>query len=223
MRFLRPIIGRHRRGSVVLEAVMALPAMLVLFGAVSQVMITAQSRVQLEQAAYAAARSALVFMCPDFNLIALLQSASVNPRPSECMTRRSELNAIAQARAEDAARWALVAAAPTTPASFARGCDQVPAAKEILTGSDRIMGRDTAAEHAICYVFEPGNVTVELDWVTANSFFNPSAEARMQAKVTFLFPLSTPFRRFILNFDDNAGERGDGTYFLRRTATVNLS
>ena len=51
------VLGKKRRGSAGIEALMALPVMLVLFGAVSQVLITSQSRVHLEQAAYAAARS----------------------------------------------------------------------------------------------------------------------------------------------------------------------
>ncbi len=217
MRFFSRLSHR-RRGSVGIEALMAFPAMLVLFGAVSQVMITAQSRVHLEQAAYAAARSALVFKCPDFNVIAELKSAVATLRPSECTLRRSQLNAEAQRRAEDAARWALVAAAPTTGAAAGRGCPSVLAAEEILTGSDRIMGRDQAARNAICYVFEPGNVTVELEWdTTLLSQWTGQTDVPIRATVTFLYPLSTPFRRFIRD-----GERGDGTHYKTGTATVTL-
>ncbi len=221
MTLSRRLFKRRRRGSVGLEAVMAFPAMLVLFGAVSQVMITSQSRVHLEQAAYAAARSALVYKCPDFNLIAELRSAGVTLTPSECLLNRDRLNAIAQQKAEDAARWALVAAAPTTGAAAARGCDHVPAAEELMTGSDRIQGRDQAVMNAICYVFEPGNVTVETEWDnTLLTRLTGQTDVPMKATVTFLYPLSTPFRRFILN--DGGGQRPDGTYFRTGSATVTL-
>lgn len=221
MTSLPSFLKRRRRGSVGLEAVMAFPAMLVLFGAVSQVMITSQSRVHLEQAAYAAARSALVYKCPDFNLIAELKSLGAVLTRSECSKNRDSLNALAQRKAEDAARWALVAAAPTTGAAAARGCDQVPAANEILTGSDRIMGRDQAVANAICYVFEPGNITVEINWdSTMWTRLTGQTDVPITATVTFKYPLSTPFRRFILN--DGGGERPDGTYYRTGTATVTL-
>ena len=214
---MRLFLRRRRRASAGLEAVMALPVMLVLFGAVSQVMITSQSRVHLEQAAYAAARSALAHKCPDFNLIARLRSGFAAIRPTECDTRRSELDAIALRKATDAARWALVAAAPTTGAAAARGCDEVRAGHEILTGADRIMGRDQAAQNALCYAFEEGNVTVSLEWqASLLSQLSGQTEVPLRATVTFRYPLSTPFRRFI------GEERGDGTYWRTGTAAVTL-
>lgn len=212
------LFRKRRRGSVGIEAAMALPVMLVLFGAVSQVMITAQSRVHLEQAAYAAARSALVYKCPDFNLVAMLKSGVSALRPTECTMNRTQLNRIAQQRAEDAARWALIAAAPTTGSAYARGCPQIKAAEEILTGRDMIMGKDQAVKNAICYVFEPGNVTVDLEWDTSLlSQISGRTDVPITATVTFKFPLSTPFRRFIKD-----AERGDGTYYKTSSATVTL-
>lgn len=209
---------RRRRGSVAIEAAMAIPAMLIVFGAISQVMITAQARVHLEQAAYAAARSALVYKCPDLNLIDLLRSSVSILRPTECMRNKAALDREAQRRAEDAARWALIAAAPTTGSAAGRGCPQVPAAVELMTGRDQIMGRNRAVENAICYVFEPGNVTVTLDWDRSLlAQLNGKTEVPITATVTFNFPLSTPFRRFIYD-----GRRGDGTYFKTATATVTL-
>lgn len=215
-------LERRRRGSAAIEAALALPAMLVLFGAVSQMLITAQSRVHLEQAAYAAARSALVYKCPDFNLVAELKSVFAGLRPTECTQRRGQLNAAAQARALDAARWALIAAAPTTGSSAGRGCERVPAAEELLTGNDRIAGRDQAARNALCYVFEPGNVTVDLAWQSGLfPALTGSVDVPISATVTFRFPLSTPFRRFLQD-EAGVGERGDGTFFMTRSATVTL-
>lgn len=212
-------LGRRRRASAGLEAMLALPVMLVLLGAVSQVLITSQSRVHLEQAAYAAARAALAHKCLPFEILVQLPTRGFfAPNAPECLTNRSELDAIAQARAEDAARWALIAAAPTTGAAASRGCESVPAAEDVLTGGDRINGRDQAATNAICYVFEPGNVTVTLDWQrSVTGLVSGATEIPLRATVTFRYPLSTPFRRFI-----HEGERGDGTFWRTGTASVTL-
>lgn len=212
MSFLR----KNRRGSVGLEAVMALPVIMVLFGAVAQVLITSQLRVHLEQAAYAAARSALAYKCPPRTL-------SLNSFRTECFMsgRRSTLDGIAQRKAEDAARWALVAAAPTTGAALARGCRVPEAGFEVMTGGNRIAGRDNALRNALCYVQEPANVRVELEWVTAGGLpISLTERVPIRATVHFRYPLSTPFRRFLMG--NGGGKRGDGTYWRLGSATVVL-
>lgn len=196
---------------------MVLPAMLVLFGALAQVLVTSQSRVHLEQAAYAAARSALAYKCPPMNVIATLRSSFATAVASECQLRRSQIDAIAQEKATDAARWALIAAAPTSSATRASGCPQVPAAEQILTGGDKIMGRDGAVSNALCYVYAPGNVTVTLEW--QQSLLTQVAgrtRVPIRATVTFRYPLSTPFRRFVYD-----GKSGD-LYWKTGTASVTL-
>ncbi|NNE81511.1 MAG: hypothetical protein HKN18_14685 [Silicimonas sp.] len=212
------LFGTYRRASAGMEAALALPVMLVLFGAVSQVLITSQSRVHLEQAAYAAARSALAHKCPPFNILAVLRSPAATIFGGECETRRGQLDAIAQKKAEDAARWALIAAAPTTGSASGRGCDRIPAAEDLLTRGDMIGGRNQAALNALCYVFEPGNVTVTLEWQeTLLSRITGRTEVPIRATVQFRYPLSTPFRRFVRD-----GERGDGTYWKSGSASVTL-
>ena len=210
-------LGKRRRGSAGIEALMVLPVMLVLFGGVAQVLITSQSRVHLEQAAYAAARSALVHMCPSRRIL-LETWSSVRVFQTECFRNPSQRNAEAQRKAEDAARWALVAAAPTTGAAAARGCALPEAGFELLTRSDMIAGRDQAVRNALCYVFEPSNVTVDITWV-GGGIFDPNAGTKVpvRAEVTFRYPLSTPFRRFIYD-----GKRGDGTYWKTGSAVVTL-
>ena len=216
MIFLR----KRRRASVGLEVIMALPVMLVLFGAVAQILITSQSRVHLEQAAYAAARSALVYKCPP--RMQLFKVWSVHAFQTECASDSSNLDAIAQRKAEDAARWALIAAASTTGAANGRGCTVPEAAVEVLTRGDRIAGRTAAARNAICYVFEPGNVTVDLEWQRPSGLsFSIPDRVPIRATVTFKYPLSTPFRRFLIQ-DGIAGKRADGTYWREGTASVTL-
>jgi hypothetical protein len=213
-------LGPKRRGSVTIEAMLALPVMMVLFGAVSQVLITSQSRVHLEQAAYAAARSALVHKCPPVRqLYAVWGIRSVQ---TECFRNRNSLDATAQRKAEDAARWALIAAAPTNAAAGAMNCALPEAGRQLLTGGDRIAGRNTAVRNAMCYVFAPGNVTVELEWQPRSGFaFSTPDRLPIRATVTFRYPLSTPFRRFLI-MDGTAGQRGDGTYWREGSASVTL-
>ena len=208
----------YRRASAGLEAALALPALLVIFGAVAQVMITAQSRVHLEQAAYAAARAGLAHKCPPFNIIAALRSPGASVWASECQYRRASIDAVAQQKAEDAARWALIAAAPTTGHASGRGCDNVPAAEDIFTRSSDVAGRHAAALNALCYVHEPGNVTVTIEWQqTLLSQISGRTDVPLRATVEFRYPLSTPFRRFVRD-----GKRGDGTYWKTGSATVTL-
>jgi len=143
----------------------------------------------------------------------------VGLRPTQCDLDGNRLDALAQQKAEDAARWALVAAAPTTGAAAGRGCPDVPReAVEALTGSDMVAGRTQAVENALCYVYEPGNVTVELEWQQgAFSLAGGQTDVPVRATVGFRFPLSTPFRRFVRD-----GERGDGTYWKYAEASVTL-
>ena len=211
-------VRRIRRGSAALEAALILSAVLVLFGAVAQVLISAQGRIYLEQAAYAAARSALAHMRPPREILLVRMTGSALPRPGTCLTDPGPRNRAAQAKAEDAARWALIAAAPTTGQAAARGCDRVLAGEQIVTNGDSIAGRDQAAINAMCYVFEQGNVTVDLAWQPDYQALAAGATAwPIRATVTFRMPLSTPFRRFVRD-----GERGDGTYWKMSTASVTL-
>ena len=201
---------KRRRGSVSLEAVLILPMMLVLFGAVSQVMILAQSRVHVEQAAYAAARSALVHMCPPFNVVAMLKSPIAAIASFNCQDNPQKW--------EDAARWALVAAGSPSSAAFGRGCPDIRAGQQLMAGSNQLDGYDAALAAAMCYAYEPGTVSVSVNWETSLlSQLSGQTVIPVTATVTFQYPLSTPFRRFV---DD--GQRGDGTYYKTATATVTL-
>jgi hypothetical protein len=194
-----------------MEAVLAFPALLVLFGAVAQIMILAQSRVYVEQAAYAAARSAMVHKCPPFNLTDAFGSPFAAIAGFQCTDQPEKW--------EDAARWTLIAAAPTSGFASARGaCPRVPAALEVDARHRQGGGLDAAVANAVCYAYEPGNVEVRVAWVqTGLSLFQGADSIPIEATVRFRTPLSTPFRRFVAD-----GERGDGTYWRWAEAKVVL-
>ncbi|MEM8631802.1 MAG: hypothetical protein AAGF74_11230 [Pseudomonadota bacterium] len=202
---------KRRRGSVAMEAVLAFPALLILFSAVSQIMILAQSRVYVEQAAYAAARSALVHKCPPFDPLAAFKSPVAAVRQFNCQDTPQKW--------EDAARWALVAAAPSSSFATARGqCPVLPASTQITAASPLTGSLQTAVTNRVCYAFEPDNVEVDVAWKPGSLPSLAGAHAvPIEATVRFKYPLTTPFRRFI-----HDGKRADGTYWRWGQATVVL-
>lgn len=208
---LRRVLARRRRGAIGIEAVLAFPAMLVLFGGVSQVMILSQARMYVEMAAYAAARSAMVHKCPPFSLTDAFASPFAAAAGFQCTDQPQ--------RWEDAARWALIAASSTSDFAPGRGtCPDIPAARESIAGTGQTGGFDAAVANSICYAYEPGNVEVTVEWVQSGlSLLTGADSVPIRAKVRFKYPLSTPFRRFIMD-----GKRGDGTYWRWGEATVML-
>lgn len=202
---------KMRRGSIGLEAALSMPALLILFGSVAQFMVLAQSRMYVEQAAYAAARSAMVHKCPQFDLIGAFKSPIAGLASYQCQDN--------PAKWENAARWALVPASASSEYSSARGaCPQIPAGKEILLADGTLSGISNAVENSLCYAFEPDNVEVQVEWVaTGINQYLPDTSTPIRATVRFKYPLSTPFRRFIYD-----GKRADGTYWKWGEATVVL-
>lgn len=202
---------REDRASITMEAVLSLPILLVLFSGVNQVLLIAQNRVYLEQAAYNAARSAIVHMCPPFNFGELLQS------PIGALTNTATCKDQPK-KWEDAARWALVSASPSS--DFAKGrntCPNLPAAERIVQVSSLSSDLNDAMLNRICYAYEAENVKVEVEWVRGLTSTFGVTRPPMKATVTFRYPLTTPFRRFI-----HDGKRSDGTYYKEGTATVTL-
>ncbi len=195
----------RRRGSITLEAALSLPLAMVIFGAVAQVLLTSQARVHVEQAAYAAARSALVHKCRPIDPFKAIEFPLAAVAATKCTD--------APQKWEDAARWALVAAG--SPNSFAqgRGCPTIEAGYQLMAGSGQLEGYDDAARAALCYAYEPGNLQVDANWGPVG--FGETAP--IIVTVTFRYPLSTPFRRFI-----DTGKRGDGTYYREESVTVRL-
>jgi len=211
MGHLANILTRRRRGMVSMEAMLVLPVLLVVFGAVAQTTLLTQSRLHLEQAAYAAARAALVHKCPPFNLISMLKSPVAALRGTDCTDD--------PLRWEDAARWALVAAAPTSAFAAARGaCPEIRAGEQVIMGTGMVDGLDAAVSNAMCYAYEPGNVEVTVEWEDDFLSLVTGAERLpIRATVRFRYSLSTPFRRFVAD-----GQRGDGTYWRWGEASVVL-
>lgn len=211
MRRLAGFVQRSRRGMISIEALLALPVLLVIFGAVAQVTILTQARLHVEQAAYAAARAALVHKCPPLNVVALLRSPVARIAPGPCQDDPRKW--------EDAARWALVAAAPTSAFAGARGaCPDIRAGRELIMGSGAVDGLDAAVRNALCYAYEPDNLNVAVEWQQdVLTLVTGADRLPIRATVRFRYSLSTPFRRFLAD-----GKRPDGTYWRWGEASVVL-
>jgi Flp pilus assembly protein TadG len=214
--FWRKALSRRRRGSVSLEAVLAFPVMMVVFGAIAQIMLLAQARLYVEQAAYAAARSALVHKC-----------RPVDPRFAIKYPLSAAIMATCQDKPqmwENAASWALVGAAPSSN----RGCSTAPqAAIEVFNATGPVRSHlTTALTNRLCYAFNNANVTVTVEWLdfvdwplapnTPVRLLNNDA-APIKATVEFKYPLTTPFRLFISD-----GKDGDHHYYMGSATVVLL-
>ncbi|WP_161635636.1 hypothetical protein [Actibacterium mucosum] len=194
-----------------LEAVMVLPILLFVTALAAEFFVTAQRRVAVEKAAYAAARSALVHLCP-------LPSLGT---PFELITGATAAPCVDQPdRWDHAARWALISAAPGSRHAVNRGaCETVPAAERAIQQAGLRGDLTQAMRNRICYAFEPENVGVQVAWRVSPFDFIGALEGpvshAIEANVTFRYPAATPLARFIAD-----GQRGDGSYWIEKSARV---
>jgi hypothetical protein len=119
---------------------------------------------------------------------------------------------------EDAARWAIISAAPSSAFATSRGsCPNLPAAGDVVDSGSLTPALREAFLNRVCYAYEPGNLTVDVEWETDLFTTFGVTTPPIRATVTYRYPLTTPFRRFLED-----GQRGDGTYWREGTATVVL-
>lgn len=211
---MKGFLTRRRRGSIGLEAVLALPAVLLMGGIVAQTMLLAQTRTYVENAAFAAARSALVHLCRDPGIMDFITSPYGAVQDYRCDDDDEPWI--------DAARWSLVTAAPSSGFAAARGtCPQLTSGMQLLNGAPMDSALTEAARNRICYVFQGDNVEVEVDWADDSDWVgrfgnvvNPEARP-IRATVRFKAALTTPIQRLLS--DD---VHSDGTPWRMIEATV---
>lgn len=196
----KKFLKRRRRGSVAVEAVLLLPVLVLLTGLFGQYMEFSKTRIFVENAAYAAARSALAHKCPPFNsgldLGGLIGAASCEEKPESWV---------------DAARWALVPASPSSDFAAQRGVCPTLSAAEFTARAAGLSG-DLAAAHRnrLCYAYEAGNVDVDVAWRAAGR-----DTYEIEASVRFKAPVVAPIGMFLAD-----GRRGDGTRWAWTKAQV---
>lgn len=207
------LFRRRRRGSVAIEAALIFPVLVIVAGVQGQYMVLAKARMHAEHAAYAAARSALVHKCKPLNLSALTASPLSGLSQLACSDDPQAWN--------DAARWALIAAAPVSDKARGRGgCAQIPAATAAMEAVNLPAETRDAFENRLCYVHESGNVTVDVAWEQGllAGLRDPDAHVPIRATVRFRYPVTAPIGMWLAD-----GKRGDGTRYIVGEATVVLS
>ena len=211
---MKRFLTRRRQGSIGLEAVLALPAVLLMAGLIAQTMLLAQTRTYVENAAFAAARSALVHMCRDPGIRDFITSPYGAFQDYQCDDSDSPW--------VDAAKWSLVTAAPSSGFGAELGsCEDMTSGVQLLTGAPMDNRLITAARNRICYAFQGDNVDVSVEWADTEGWvrrfgatLNPEARP-IRATVRFKAALTTPIQRLLSD-----GVHNDGTPWRMIEATV---
>jgi hypothetical protein len=201
------LTGPWRRGSIAVEAALLLPVVVMVFGVLAQVMIFSKHRTLAEQAAFAAGRSALTQICPEQILLltpeSLFRNACV-PNPHAW---------------ENAARWALVPAAPASGrGGYGDSCPESGLSTDIFAAAGLSQGLNTAFRNKVCYTFAAGNLLVEIDELSGPRDPSLPDYAAVRATVRFKFPISSPIGLFMSD-----GRHPDGSPWKWGQATMVVS
>jgi hypothetical protein len=201
-------------GAAALEfTLVAIPLILVSF-CVIQFMLMAHGVIVMKQAAYAAARSALVYECypPSITNIASNLFSAFNSK-GYCDENSG--------KPEDAARIALLPISASNGKSRARQngtCAYPEALIKIMNKSAVRSGLKETLEEKACYAFEPKNVAVKVEWETQiGGFVITKGPPPVTATVQFKLPIMAPVRMIFSN-----GSRDDGTKFWAGEVKVTL-
>ncbi len=199
--------------AVVMDLVLVTPIFMFIMLLILQWAILMKDVLLVHHAAYAAARSAKVHLCPGLTGSAgLMKMRALGSLP--CTDDRR--------KAEDAARYVLVTASPfTSTLQCEGGCSPPSAAFEALargTNTERNMQAWLAQAR---YAFDPANVSVQVESVALAQIAagddnpgEPSARARVS------------FRHILLPWMEIAfgdGRRIDGTAYATLVAEVRLT
>lgn len=207
---------RNERGGLPsLEFALISPIMIIFVFCVIQFMLMAHAQIVMRQAAYAAARSALVNDCPPISFessMGNLFGAASSLLWNKCTPDKEKW--------ETAARIALMPISASDTKSEARqsGCKYPKALTQILSGDPVRKELDPTLHNKACYAFEPDNVRVEIEWQTLiNGVQVKAGPPPVKATVKFKFPILAPTRMIFSN-----GSRGDGTKYWQGQAEVTL-
>jgi len=199
-----------RRGVVVASdfALVILPVILFTLGILQTAWLMRET-VIVHYAAYAAARSARVHLCPP-----LPESLALS-----MMRARGEGDCTDDlGRAEAAARLALVSAAPPWGIPCLGACEVPEAALSAIARNTGNAARLAALRDQARYAFDADNVRVDVGFVPQFAWLamTPGAEPPVRARVTF--------RHYVVYAVGRAlgVRRADGYYYRESTAEVSL-
>ncbi|GLQ35937.1 hypothetical protein GCM10007939_22210 [Amylibacter marinus] len=190
------------------------PILIIVTCCVIQFMMMTQAQIVMKSAAYAAARSALVHGCPTISLVNVASNVASLATTISCSPKEEEW--------ENAARIALLPIASSSPKSKARGGCNYPEALITIMMRDAVRNSArmrTALENKACYVFEPDNVAVQIDWQSTipGVVQITRGPPPVKAKVQFKLPVLAPVRMIF-----STGELSDGTKIWAGEAEVTV-
>ncbi len=208
----KDFLGDDLGGIPAIEFAMLAIPMTLITSCVIQFALLAQTTIVLEQAAFAAARSALVHKCRPLSLKSasegLFGAAKAVWGGASCN------DSAGAAQWENAARIALLPVSASNDKSKSRqggSCGHPDALVKLMLNSAVRSNLEEAVTNKACYAFEDENVRVDVSWRTVVSgvTFGDGVPA-MRAEVTFRAPVLSITRMIF-----SSGSRGGDKSFYR--------
>ena len=211
----RQIAGLHRDASgsaTMLDFVLVTPLFVFFMFVVFQFTILAKNHLFTHYAAYMAARSARVYLCPQIPItVGSFLDAQFKVKVCD--------SSAAASKAETAARMALIPAAPYKQLRCRNGCQVPDAVLKNVAAASGVSARWGAIQRQARYMFDRDNVRVKVALA-------PMATYAALKRTPQVPVVATVQARFLLLdyagwlFAD--GKRADGGYYTLSTAEVTL-
>jgi len=199
-----------------MEFTLLSPLLIIIVFTIVQFILLAHQQLVMKQAAYAAARSALVYECPPTGL----EGWWDNPLGTagqmlfqKCTPDRTKV--------ETAMRMALITISPSSSKSETRQgtCAYPTAIMELLLGNPVRVGLSDTLHNRACYAFEPQNTQLELEWKTQlpGNIQVTRGPPPIKVIVKFRMPLLAPTSGIF-----GTGQRSDKSWYRQGQVEVTL-
>lgn len=208
-----PLHSDQRGSTTMIDFVLVAPVFVYFMFLVFQYAILARDHLFTHYAAYQAARSARVYLCPPFLI-----------SPSDLLDSEFDIkvcdDGLAEEKAELAARLAMIPAAPFRTLKCYQGCADAPIdAVSALANANGLSKRRAALRRQTLYAFDQDNVkvtvaTAPMAVITAGKASpHTPVTARVEARILLLDQIGWVFAD---------GHRKDGHYYVVSKAEVSL-
>ncbi|MBB6487048.1 TadE/TadG family type IV pilus assembly protein [Rhizobium lusitanum] len=199
--------------TTMMDFVLVTPLFVFFMFLVFQFAILAKNHIFTHYAAYMAARSARVYLCPTIPISvgSFVDATMFNIKVCD--------NSIANQKAETAARIALIPAAPYKELHCRSGCQPPQSLLKNVTEATRVSSRWGAIQRQAIYMFDTDNVKVKIALAPIATYSTlkrtPALPVVALVQVRFLL---LDYAGWIFA----TGQRKDGNYYTLSTAEVTL-
>lgn len=219
IRRIKRFLKDERGGVSSLEFTLMAPVLIIVVFVIVQFVLLAQQMLVMRQAAYSAARSALVYQCQPVGL----ESWWDNPlgTAGSMLFQNCTDTAAKRKKIENAMRMALITISPSSDKSEERQgtCKYPQAAMQLLLNNPVRGALQKTLHNRACYAFEPDNALLNVAWVTPLSSGVQLKRGPPPVKVVvrFKLPVLAPSAAIFAN-----GKRKDGSYYRAGQVEVTL-